>query len=109
MPIFGAAVYGAGAISVVMASMAYVVDTYNMRAAPAFAAVGLIRSIVTSVLPLVGTQFFQNLNPRNACLILGILACLQIATPLAAIKYGEWLRHRSKFGSKFGIKSVYSV
>ncbi|CAO1631017.1 unnamed protein product [Parajaminaea phylloscopi] len=100
VPIIGAAIYGAGAISVVMATMAYVVDTYNTRAAPAFAAVGLIRSIVTSVLPLVGTQFFKNVNPRNTCLILGILALLQIATPLAAMKYGSRLRDRSRFALK---------
>lgn len=100
VPILGSTVYGMGAISVMLASMSFIVDTYLTRAAPAFAAVGLIRSIVTAVLPLVGTQMFHNLNPRNATLILALLACLQIATPLAAIKYGEKLRHRSRFALK---------
>lgn len=83
-----------------LATFSFLVDTFMYRAAPAFAAVGLIRSVVTAVLPLCGTQMFENLNPRNASLILALLACVQVATPLLAIRYGERLRMKSRFALK---------
>lgn len=100
VPILGASVYGAGSITVMLSTFSYIVDTYLTRAAPAFAAVGLLRSVVTSVLPLCGTQFFENLGPRNATLILALLALVQICTPVLAVRYGERLRRRSKFALK---------
>lgn len=81
-------------------TFSYIVDCYLILAAPAFAGVGLIRSIVTSILPLVGNPFFTNLGPRNATLILALLAVVQILTPLAAMRYGENLRSRSRFSLK---------
>lgn len=97
VPILGSAVYGIGALSVMLSTFSYMVDTFMLRAAPAFAAVGFVRSIVTSVLPLVGSLFFKNLQPRNATLILACISVLEIAIPLAAMKWGPALRSRSKY------------
>lgn len=97
VPIIGSAVYGAGALSVMLATFSYIVDTFAFRAAPAFAALGLIRSIVTGVLPLCGTQFYTNVGPRQATLILACIALLEIGIPVAAMKFGPTLRGKSKF------------
>ncbi|CAO1624946.1 unnamed protein product [Sympodiomycopsis kandeliae] len=99
VPILGSALYGIGALSVMLSTFSYMVDTFTSRAAPAFAAVGFIRSIITGVLPLCGTQFFQDLNPRNATLILACISLLEVAIPLAAMKWGPALRAKSKFAT----------
>jgi MFS family permease len=65
VPIIGSAVYGMGALSAMLATFSYIVDTYAMKAAPAFAAVGLIRSVITGVLPLCGTQFYVSISGRG--------------------------------------------
>lgn len=100
VPVIGSAVYGFGALSVMLCTFAYVVDTYMMQSAPAFAAIGLIRSIVTGVLPLCGGYFYQNLNPRNATLILACIALAEIAIPVCAMKWGQTIRNRSTFAMK---------
>lgn len=97
VPILGSAVYGIGALSVMLSTFAYMVDTFMLRAAPAFAAVGFVRSIVTAVLVYGGTQFFQNLNPRNATLVLACISLLEIGIPIAAMKFGPALRAKSKY------------
>lgn len=100
VPIIGSAVYGIGALSVMLSTFAYMVDTFMLRAAPAFAAVGVIRSIITGVLPLVGGFMFDNLKPRNAFLILACISLLEVAIPLAAMKFGPALRAKSKYAMK---------
>ncbi|CAO1639606.1 unnamed protein product [Sympodiomycopsis kandeliae] len=99
VPILGSFVYGLGALSVMLSTFGYLIDAYASRAAPAFAATGLIRSVVTGVLPLCGSQFFLDLNPRNATLILACIALAEVAIPVAAWKYGPTLRTKSKFSA----------
>ena len=81
VPIIGSAVYSFGALSVMLSTFAYVVDTYLARSSPAFAAIGLIRSIAIGVFPLFGAQFYLNLKPRNATLILALIAVVEIIIP----------------------------
>ncbi|CAO1623633.1 unnamed protein product [Parajaminaea phylloscopi] len=100
VPVIGSAVYGFGALNVMLCTFAYVVDTYMLQSAPAFAAIGLIRSIVTGVLPLCGGYFYKNLNPRNATLILACIALAEVAIPLCAMKWGKSIRHKSHFAMK---------
>lgn len=100
LPVLGSAVYAFGALSVMLCTFAYVVDTYMLQSAPAFAAIGFIRSVVTAVLPLCGGYFYKNLNPRNATLVLACIALAEVAIPLCAIKWGRALRHRSHFAMK---------
>lgn len=97
VPIFGSSIYGFGALSVMLSTFAYVVDTYGSRAAPAFAAIGLIRSIITGFLPLFGTRFYQDFGPRNATLILAVIAVIEVAIPACAKRWGVSLRRQSAF------------
>ncbi|CAO1633873.1 unnamed protein product [Sympodiomycopsis kandeliae] len=97
LPIIGFIVYGLGAFSVLLATFVYTMDSYTKRAAPVFAALSFVRCTVSGLLPLGGAQFFENLDARNAALILACISLLEIGIPLAGIKWGRALRIKSKY------------
>lgn len=92
--------YGAGTMGVLLVTFGYTVDTYGPKCGAAFAAEGLIRSCITSVLPLFGDKMFRNLGPRYATLILALISLAEIAIPVVALVYGSKIRGWSSLAVK---------
>ncbi|KAN0062293.1 hypothetical protein ACQY0O_005477 [Thecaphora frezii] len=97
--IVGSAVFGFGVQGVMLSTFSMTVETYHKYSACAFAAQGFARCVVTSVFPLFGTEFYENLGPRQATLIMACICLLECLIPLVALKYGKRIRLASKLAS----------
>lgn len=75
----------------------YVSDSYLSYSASGFAAVFLLRSILSAVFPLFAPKMFQALNANVAMSILAAVATVFCVVPRLFIRYGEQIRAKSKF------------
>ncbi|EED82166.1 predicted protein [Postia placenta Mad-698-R] len=99
VPIVASGFYGFGFLAVSLSTFYYTIDAYTTYAASAFAAQAMIRSVVTSVFVLFGTQMFSGLGPRWATFILAMIGVVEIALPIVFMRKGEALRKASGFAS----------
>ncbi|OOQ83816.1 MFS-type transporter [Penicillium brasilianum] len=90
---------GFGVLCVFFPCFIYLVDAYLPLAASTVAANIILRSLVAAGFPLFSKQMFQNLGVQWACTLLGCLAVAMIPIPFAFMKYGPWLRGKSKLFS----------
>ncbi|KAF9044209.1 MFS polyamine transporter [Panaeolus papilionaceus] len=90
-------VIGLGISTIFMSFLSYLVDTYLMYAASAFAANTIIRSAVAAAFPLFTTQMFTKMHVNWACTLIGLVALLFVPSPFLFYKYGARIRTRSKF------------
>ncbi|KGO43776.1 Major facilitator superfamily domain, general substrate transporter [Penicillium expansum] len=74
----------------------YLADSYPSYAASGFAALSLIRSLMSAAFPLFANQMFEGLGANVASSILAALATLFCIVPPLFIKYGKRIRARSK-------------
>lgn len=58
----------------------------------------VVRSLAGAGFPLFATQMYEQLNPRWASTLLGLLAAVMAPIPILLIKYGPRLRKNSKYG-----------
>lgn len=80
-----------------MALLNYLVDAYDVFAASATAAAACSRSLFGAVLPFAARPMYERLGVSWACTLLGFLSLALCVIPFAFLKYGGWLRERSKF------------
>ncbi|KIM38587.1 hypothetical protein M413DRAFT_447793 [Hebeloma cylindrosporum] len=88
---------GAGIGLIFMSFLSYLVDTYLMYSASAFAANTAVRSAVAAAFPLFTTQMFTNIGVHWACTIIGLIGLLFVPSPFLFYKYGARIRAHSKF------------
>ncbi|OAA73619.1 Major facilitator superfamily domain, general substrate transporter [Cordyceps fumosorosea ARSEF 2679] len=74
----------------------YLAGAYGIYAASALASNAVIRSIFGATLPLAGTRMYQDLDPRWAGTICGLLAVGMIPVPFVFWRYGAAIRARSR-------------
>ena len=67
------------------------------RAASVLAANTIFRSAVAASFPLFSRQLFENLGIQWGGTLLGTLALLMIPIPFLFMKYGAYLRGKSKY------------
>jgi hypothetical protein len=77
----------------------YATDSYGKHAASAVSAIGLTRALTAGVFPLFTHQMYTGLGSNIATSILAAVASLFAFTPFLFLRYGERLRHRSKFAA----------
>ena len=75
----------------------YVADSYLSYAASGFAAVALLRSILSATFPLFAPQMFERLSANIAMSILAALGTGFCIVPKLFTQYGERIRAKSKF------------
>ncbi|KAH8178650.1 major facilitator superfamily protein [Sarocladium implicatum] len=75
----------------------YATDSYGKYAASAVSAISLTRTLTAAVFPLFTHQMYTGLGSNVASSILAAVASLFAFTPFLFLRYGENLRHRSKF------------
>ncbi|KAF8191270.1 MFS polyamine transporter [Pholiota molesta] len=104
VPALSTIVIGTGISLIFMSFLSYLVDTYLMYSASAFAANTVVRSAVAASFPLFTVQMFTNLGVNWACTLIGLLALLFVPCPFLFYKYGPQIRMRSTFSPCMDLK-----
>ncbi|KAF9556864.1 MFS polyamine transporter [Agrocybe pediades] len=97
-------VIGTGISLIFMSFLSYIVDTYLMYSASAFAANTVIRSAVAAAFPLFTVQMFTNLGVNWACTLLGCISLLFVPCPFLFYKFGPKIRTHSTFAPCIDLK-----
>ncbi|KAF2218256.1 major facilitator superfamily domain-containing protein [Elsinoe ampelina] len=97
VPVLSALPFGTGFLLLFMALLNYLVDAYDVFAASATAAAACSRSLFGAVLPFAARPMYEALGVQWACTLLGGLSLALCVIPFVFLRYGGWLRERSKF------------
>ena len=81
----------------IFGDQSYLVDTYRMYSASAFAANTMTRSAVGAAFPLFTTQMYEGMGVNWASSLIGGVALLLLPMPFLFYKYGPRIRARSQF------------
>ncbi|THV00011.1 MFS polyamine transporter [Dendrothele bispora CBS 962.96] len=93
------------AISLIFISfLSYLVDTYLMYSASAFASNTVIRSLVGAAFPLFTVQMYTNMGINWASTLIGLVSLLLTPMPFLFFKFGRVIRARSKFAPCIDLK-----
>jgi hypothetical protein len=96
-PLMSSSILGFSVVWIFLSIFSYIVDAYLFVAASALATNAVMRSAFGAGFPLFATQMYEQLNPRWASTLIGLIACLLVPIPFALIKYGPTLRRKSKY------------
>ncbi|KXN84342.1 hypothetical protein AN958_12696 [Leucoagaricus sp. SymC.cos] len=97
-------VVGCGISLIFMSFLSYLVDTYLMYSASAFAANTICRSAVAAAFPLFTVQMFTKLGVNWACTLIGLISLLFLPSPFLFYKYGARIREKSRFAPCIDLK-----
>ncbi|KAJ3921057.1 MFS polyamine transporter [Lentinula edodes] len=93
------------AISLIfMSFLSYLIDTYLMYSASAFAANTTIRSLVAAAFPLFTVQMYTKLGINWASTLVGLIGLVMAPSPFLFYKYGARIRQKSKFAPCIDLK-----
>ncbi|KAM6494752.1 Major facilitator superfamily domain containing protein [Amanita muscaria] len=104
IPALSTILLGMSICLIFMSFLNYLVDTYLVFSASAFAANTVIRSTVASAFPLFTVKMFQNLHVNWAATLIGLLALLFAPCPFLFYKYGTLIRQKSRFAPCMDLK-----
>lgn len=109
VPAIGTVILGAAISMIFMSFLSYLVDTYLMYAASAFAANTIIRSLVGAAFPLFTVQMYHAMGINWASTLVGCVALLFAPSPFLFYKYGTRIRANSKFAPCADLKIAESL
>ncbi|KAI0036306.1 MFS polyamine transporter, partial [Vararia minispora EC-137] len=89
--------------------MTYLVDTYLVNTASAFAALTIVRSAVGAAFPLFILQLFRALGINIACTLIGAVGILLAPIPFVFFRYGARIRARSEFAPCLDLKIAKEI
>jgi len=104
VPALSTIVVGVGISLIFMSFLSYLVDTYLMYSASAFAANTICRSAVAAAFPLFTVQMFNAMGVNWACTLIGLVGLLFLPSPFLFYKYGPKIREKSKFAPCIDLK-----
>ncbi|PLB45879.1 MFS general substrate transporter [Aspergillus steynii IBT 23096] len=99
-PIAAGVPFGYGMITVFMAVLNYLIDSYTIYAASVSAANSLLRSIFGAVFPLFTGYMYQRLGIHWASSIPAFLALACLPMPFLFYKYGPKIRERCHYAAE---------
>ncbi|KAI0049050.1 MFS general substrate transporter [Auriscalpium vulgare] len=108
-PAISAILIGMSVVLVFMSFLSYLVDTYLMYAASAFAANTIVRSAVGAAFPLFTVQMFENLGTNWAATLIAGIALLLAPIPFLFFKYGARIRSKSQFAPCIDLKIAKQI
>ncbi|KAI0051196.1 MFS polyamine transporter [Auriscalpium vulgare] len=108
-PAVSAILIGMSVVLIFISFLTYVVDTYLMYAASAFAANTMVRSAVAAAFPLFTVQMFENLGIDWAGTLIAGIALLLAPIPFLFFKYGAHIRSKSKFAPCIDLKIAKEI
>ncbi|KAJ7461146.1 MFS polyamine transporter [Mycena latifolia] len=97
VPAISTVLVGLSISSIFISFLSYLVDTYLMYSASAFAANTFCRSLVAAAFPLFTVQMFDKLGVNWAATLLGCVGLLLAPMPFLFYKYGARVRAGSKY------------
>lgn len=95
--IVASAVFGFGMLCVFMTTYQYLIDTYEIYAASALAAVTFLRYTVSGAFVEISIPFYQNMGVAYTLTILGGVSCPLVLIPFAFYWYGPAIRRKSRY------------
>ncbi|KAJ7768095.1 major facilitator superfamily domain-containing protein [Mycena maculata] len=104
VPAISTVLAGLSISSIFISFLSYLVDTYLMYSASAFAANTFCRSLVAAAFPLFTVQMFTKLGVNWAATLLGGVGLLLAPMPFLFYQYGARVRARSKFAPCVDLK-----
>ncbi|OAA56311.1 msf membrane transporter [Niveomyces insectorum RCEF 264] len=96
LPTVAGGFVGAGFNILFQQCLNYLVDTYGRYAASATSANTVLRSLLACALPLAARPMFNNMGVGPAATVLGAISCVALPVPFLFMRYGPWLRAKSK-------------
>ncbi|KAF8637055.1 hypothetical protein AX16_010910 [Volvariella volvacea WC 439] len=108
-PALATVLVGFGIILVFISFSSYLVDTYLIYSATAFAANTVVRSAVAAAFPVFTERMFLELGINWACTLIGLVALLLAPSPLLFMKYGQRIRARSQFAPCMDLKIAAEI
>lgn len=109
VPALSTVLIGLSVNLVFMSFLSYLVDTYLMYSASAFAANTFIRSAVAAGFPLFTVQMFTKLGVNWAGSLIGFVALALAPSPFLFYKYGARIRSKSKFAPCIDLKIAQEI
>ncbi|KAJ7480336.1 MFS polyamine transporter [Mycena galericulata] len=97
VPALSTVLVGLGISAIFISFLSYLVETYLMYSASAFAANTFCRSLVAAAFPLFTVQMFSKLGVNYASTLLGAVGLLLAPMPFLFFKYGARVRASSTF------------
>ncbi|KAJ7757193.1 MFS general substrate transporter [Mycena maculata] len=104
VPAISTVLVGLSISSIFISFLSYLVETYLMYSASAFAANTFCRSLVAAAFPLFTVQMFTKLGVNWAATLLGGVGLLLAPMPFLFYKYGARVRAGSKFAPCVDLK-----
>ncbi|KAJ7171197.1 major facilitator superfamily domain-containing protein [Mycena filopes] len=104
VPALSTIVVGFSIGAIFISFLSYLVETYLMYSASAFAATTFCRSIVAAAFPLFTVQMFDKLGVNWASTLLAGIGLLLAPSPFLFYKYGARIRANSKFAPCLDLK-----
>lgn len=100
-PVISAAFFGLADCLSFMPYLSYLCVAYPDYVASAQASNDFVRSIMGAAMPIVARPMFNNLGIDWGNSLLGFLTVLFIPIPFILIKWGPWLRSKSRMATKY--------
>jgi hypothetical protein len=97
-------VLGMSVILIFISFLSYLIDTYMMYSASAFAANTIVRSAVGAAFPLFTVQMFTNLGVNWAATLLGLVGLVLAPSPFLFYRFGAKVRRRSRFAPSLDLR-----
>ncbi|TFY76298.1 hypothetical protein EWM64_g7712, partial [Hericium alpestre] len=104
VPMLSSIPIGMSVALIFISFLTYLIDTYLMFAASAFAANTIVRSAVGAAFPLFTVQMFENMHVNWAATLIGCIGILLMPMPFLFYKYGPAIREKSKFAPCIDLK-----
>lgn len=96
-PIISSVVIGFSIMTVFLSCYMYIIDSYETFAASALTFVTVVRYLAAGGMTIVGIPFYKNLGPHYTLTILACISAAAVPIPFALWKWGNKLRHNSKY------------
>ncbi|KAJ7808993.1 MFS polyamine transporter [Mycena olivaceomarginata] len=109
VPAMSGVVLGFSVCIIFISFLSYLVETYLMYSASAFAANTIMRSLFAAAFPLFTVQFYTKLGVGWASTILGAVGILLLPSPFLFYKYGARIRANSKYAPCLDLKVAKAV
>ncbi|RXK35538.1 multiple drug resistance protein [Tremella mesenterica] len=98
-PIMFGIPFGCGVVTVFLAVLGYLIDSYTIYAASVLAANSVIRSLFGAAFPLFTTYMYENLGVHWAAALPGFLALACIPFTVIFYRYGASIRAKCKYAA----------
>ncbi|POS68485.1 hypothetical protein DHEL01_v213121, partial [Diaporthe helianthi] len=96
VPVIGTAFFSVAIVLLFNALLSYLVLAYPTQAATVLAGNDLSRCVVGATFPLFAARFYESLGVAWSTSVLGFIALAFTPIPFILVKYGTWLRNKSK-------------